>query len=232
MVCAAVISLIPDILQLRQIPCLIRREPACLLQHGFPHLLTPAGRPAFIDLQRFEQDILLGVHDADEVFQTLPVMIGCVHMDMDAAGAVGLGSCVAYLPDTLLQLGQFRIGELWRYHLHAVSVVTRCTIAAADLLLPVDAGVTHDRPLFAVPIRHTPFIVSAAHIAGVRCKIRGQRCCRLLTGDAGHFNFHAEALVLQPDHAAAPAFSSASTSRMRRAMASMTWTVTLLPACL
>lgn len=83
MVCAAVISLIPDILQLRQIPCLIRREPAGLLQHGFPHLLTPTGRPAFIDLQRFEQDILLGVHDADEVFQTLPVMIGCVHMDMD-----------------------------------------------------------------------------------------------------------------------------------------------------
>ena len=42
-------------------------------------------------------------------------MIGCVHMDMDAAGAVSPGSCVAYLPDTLLQLGQFRIGELWRY---------------------------------------------------------------------------------------------------------------------
>ena len=159
-------------------------------------------------------------------------MIGCVHMDMDAAGAVGLGSCVTHLPDTFLQLGQFRIGELWRYHLHAVSVVTRCTIAAANLLLPVDAGVTHDGPLFAVPIRHTPFIVSAAHIAGVRCKIRGQRCCRLLTGDAGHFNFHAEALVLQPDHAAAPAFSSASTSRIRRPMASMTLAVTLLPACL
>ena len=159
-------------------------------------------------------------------------MIGCVHMDMDAAGAVGLGSCVAYLPDTFLQLGQFRIGKLWRYHLHAVSVVTCCTIAAADLLLPVDAGVTHDRPLFAVPIRHTPFIVSAAHIAGVRCKIRGQRCCRLLTSDASHLYFNAEVLILHSDHAAAPAFNSSSTAWIRLAIASITLTVTLLPACL
>ena len=90
------VALIPDFLQLCEILCLIRGQFSGLPKHRFPHLLTPSLRPSFIYPQCFEQDILFGKHDADEVFQALAVVIGGVHMDMNAAGAVDLGTGLSY----------------------------------------------------------------------------------------------------------------------------------------
>ncbi len=41
----------------------------------------------------------------DEVFQTLAVVVGGVHMNMDTAGVVDFGPGMAHLTDTLLKLG-------------------------------------------------------------------------------------------------------------------------------
>ena len=110
MLAAADISLIPDAFQLGQILCLLCGELTCLLQHGFPHLFTIGSNTTRVHFEGFEENILLGEHDAQKILQALPVMIGGIHMDMDAAGIVDLSLGVPHLPDTLLKFGQFRIG--------------------------------------------------------------------------------------------------------------------------
>ena len=93
MITAAHIALIPDLLQLSQICSLLCGEQlAGLPQHRFSYLFTKTDGPHLIYLQGFKQKILFGVHDADEVLQALPVMVGGVYMDMDATGVIDLGA--------------------------------------------------------------------------------------------------------------------------------------------
>ena len=120
MLSCADLPFIPNALQLRQILGFLGREGAGLQQHGFPHLLAPTGGTGLIHLQGLEQDILLGVHDAQKVFQALAVVVGRVHMDVQAAGLIDFGTCTADLPHTLLELGQLRIGQFGRNHLYLI----------------------------------------------------------------------------------------------------------------
>ena len=55
----------------------------------FPHFLTPALYPAFIDIEGLEQDVLFGIHDGKGVFQALRRMLGGVHMDMHPVASRG-----------------------------------------------------------------------------------------------------------------------------------------------
>ena len=232
MLMALNIPLIPDALQRCEVFRFICGELSRFLQHGFTNLLAVVNDSVGIYLQRFEQDIFLGVHDAQKVLQALAVMVGGVYMNMNAAGVVDLGPGMAHLTDAFLQLGQFCIGELGSYHFHAVSIIVNSLVAGFGFHLGINTAIRHKCPILPSRVLNFPFIVVTACAAWGRAEIvcQGPRC--LLTGNAGHLHLNAEALILYPNHAAAPPFNSSSTARMRRAMASMTCTVTLLPACL
>ena len=159
-------------------------------------------------------------------------MVGGVHMNMDTAGDVGFGPGMAHLADTFLQPGQLRVGEFWRYHLNPVFDVAGARIPAFSFHFRNNAGIAHDAPCLAIRVFHAPFIVTAPHIVRFCAKIIGQRPRSLPASESRHLDLNAKALILHPNHATAPAFNSSSTARIRLAIASITWTVTLLPACL
>ena len=56
-----------------------------------------------VDLQGFEQDVLLGVHDRHEVLEAVPVMVGGIHMDMKTAGVVDLAASIPQGTDRSLE---------------------------------------------------------------------------------------------------------------------------------
>ena len=67
------------------------------------NVLAPLLDTIFVDLQGFEQNILLGVHNGHEVFEALTVVIGSVHMDMEPAGAVDPSASVPQCSDRFLK---------------------------------------------------------------------------------------------------------------------------------
>lgn len=100
---AAVVAVIPDVLQLAEILGLLGGEPSGLLQYRLPHFLAPLLDTIFVDLQGFEQDVLLGIHDGQEVFEAVPIVVGGVHMDMEAAGGVDLAASLPECSDRSLE---------------------------------------------------------------------------------------------------------------------------------
>ena len=149
-------AFVPDVLQLRQIRRWFVGQPPCPLQHGFAHTLTPAVDAGGVRFQGFEQQIFLGIHDTKQVLETLAVMIGSVHMDVHPAGVVDFSAC---LPDTahaLLKFLHLVIGELRRYHFHAIFRIGRSAIVPIVIPLCADAAIAHDAPLLALPIRYIP----------------------------------------------------------------------------
>ena len=99
----------------------------------------------------------------------------------------------------------------------------------------MNTGIAHQLPDLARRVLYLPGIIDTALESRYGPKVGRQSVGGLLTGDACHLHFHTEALVLDADlaHAAASPFrSSSSTARIRWPMASMTLTVTPLPACL
>ena len=159
-------------------------------------------------------------------------MVGGVHMNMDTAGNVGFGPGMAHLANTFLQPGQLRVGEFWRHHLNPVFDVACVHIPAFSFHFRNNAGITHNAPRLASRVFHAPFIISASHIVRRCSKIIGERLRCLPASESCHLDLDTKALILHPNHATAPAFNSSSTARIRLAIASITWTVTLLPACL
>ena len=105
MVTCVDVPFVPNLFQTSQVFGLLGGESTRLPQHRFPYFLAPPGGAGLIYLQRLKQNILLGEHDAQEIFQALPVVVGGVHMDVDAAGAVDLPTGMAHLPHTFLKLG-------------------------------------------------------------------------------------------------------------------------------
>ena len=103
MLMAAVVTVVPDVLQLAEILGLLGGEPSGLLQYRLPHLLAPMLDTIIVDLQGFEQNILLGVHDGQKVFKAVPVVIGGVHMDMKPAGGVDLAASIPQGTDRSLE---------------------------------------------------------------------------------------------------------------------------------
>lgn len=200
--------------------------------YRFPHLLAVLRHPVRIHVQRLEQNILLGIHDPKEIFQTLAIVVGCVHMNMQAAGCVYLCARFSDPANTFLKLGQLRIGQLRRYHFHGIVIVGGMFISGICFLFQFETGIAHEAPFLALCIRHIPAPIVVVSLARLRAKVISQSPRRLLTGNPRHLHFHAETLIFDTDHAAAPAFSSSSTARIRQPMASITLTVTLLPACL
>ena len=193
-------AFVPDVLQLRQISRRFIGQPPCPLQHGFAHTLTPAVDAGGVRFQGFEQKVFFGIHDTEQILETLAVMIGSIHMDVHPAGVVDFSAC---LPDTahaLLKFLHLVIGELRRYHLHAIFRIGRSAIVPIVVPLCADTAIAHDAPLLALPIRYIPAIVII--IAALRrCfKIRSKCLCRFCSRDAGQLDLHAEALIFDPNH--------------------------------
>ena len=99
------LSLIPNALQLGKVFGFIGRKLPCAAQHGFAHFLAIILYSGWIDLQCFKQDILLGIHDAEQVFEALTVVVRRIHMDVQAAGRIDFGAGFPYFPDAFLKLG-------------------------------------------------------------------------------------------------------------------------------
>ncbi|CAN3957776.1 arginine repressor, partial [Dysosmobacter welbionis] len=144
----------------------------------------------------------LGEHDAQEILQALPVVVGGVNMDMDAAGVVDLASGMAHLPHTFLKFRQLRIGQFGGNHLHPVVPVSSSRITVRCLLFPADTGIAHQFPLFVFCVPDDPGIVRAASMKRQGSKVSRQGCGGLLPCNAGELHLHAEALILHIDHAA------------------------------
>lgn len=126
-------AFVPDVFQLRQISRWFIGQPPCPLQHGFAHALTPAVDTGRVCLECLEQQILFGIHDTEQVLETLAVMIGSIHMDVHSAGVVDFSACLPDTAHTLLEFFHFVIGELRRYHLHAIFRIGRSAIAGYRL---------------------------------------------------------------------------------------------------
>ena len=193
------ISLIPDFLQRRQVFCFRAGEFPRLAQHGFAHLSTPVFRSFFIDLKRLKEQVLFGIHNTDQILQALAVMVGAVHMDVQAAGAVDFCACVAHLSNALLQFWKLRIGQLGRDHLHTVRYVVGRFVAPVYPAFCINTGVTHQFPYLTFRIFYGPGIVSASRINRLGFKIVCQRPRSLFTGDTSHFHLYPEALILDSD---------------------------------
>ena len=229
-------ALVPDVLQLREVRGLLRGEGPGFLQHGFPHLLAPLYGPCLIHPQGFEEKVLLGVHDANQIFEALAVVGGSVHMDMESAGVIHFRANSRHPPHALLEEGQIAIGQLGRDHFHLIGhalsrILIKLQVSIRGLTFRVDAGIAHELPLFPCRVLHNPGAINMFPILGGGAKIVRQSVSGLLTGDSCHLDLHAKALLLHPDHAALSFRSSSSTARIRRPMASITLTVTLFPAC-
>ena len=160
------IALIPDFFKLSQVQSFIRRQFPRLFQHRLPDLLTPAFRPGLIDLQGFEENILFAVHNSNQIFQALTVMIRSVHMNVQAAGTVDFCPCSTYLPDAFLKLGKLRISQLRSHHFHAILTVTCGSITRGNFAFRTDAAVAHQFPLFSLRVLHCPCVVSTSIMNG------------------------------------------------------------------
>ena len=159
-------------------------------------------------------------------------MVGGVHVDMDAAGVVDLPSGMTHLPHTFLKFRQLIISQLGGDHFHPVVPIPSPRIAVRCLSFPLDTGVAHQFPFFIFCVPDNPCAIGATFVPGRSPEVICQSDGSLFSCDAGELHLHAEALVLHIDHAASSRPSASSTARSRRPMASITWTVTLFPACL
>ena len=193
-------AFVPDVLQLGKIGRWFVGQPPCPLQHGFAHTLTPAVDAGWVRFQGFEQQIFLGIHDTEQVLETLAVMIGCVHMDVHPAGVVDFSACLPDTAHTLLEFLHLVIGELRCYHFHAIFWIGCSAIVTIVIPLCADTAIAHDAPLLALPIRYIPAIVIIIAALRRRSKIRAKRLCRFCSRDAGQLDFHAEALIFDPNH--------------------------------
>ena len=223
MLAAFDIPFIPNALQLRQIRCLLSGELAGLPKHGFSNLFAKYLDTTGIYVQRLEEDVLLGEHDAQEILQALPVMVGGVHVDMDAAGVVDLSAGMAHLPHTFLKFRQLIKSQLGGDHFHPVVPIPSPRIAVRCLSFPLDTGVAHQFPFFIFCVPDNPCAIGAAFVPGRSPEVICQSDGSLFSCDAGELHLHAEALIFQPDQVTSP--SSCSARKKPRMLSSTS------PAC-
>lgn len=130
---------------------------------------------------------------------------------------------------------QLGVGQFGRDHFHGIQPACNVCITIFIPFFCLNAAIVHQSPFFSVRIGDIPAVIVVGTMPWLSPKIGCQCLGRLFTGDACHLHLHAEALVLDANFAQAAASSfrsSSSTALIRLPMASMTLTVTPLPACL
>ena len=100
-------------------------RPDTLAFHGFQKvgvdLLAPAVLPV-ADLQRLIEQILAADGEIDQPGQGIRCVVRAVHMNVDAAAAVGDRASFPQLPDDFLQVFHILVLEDRRHHFAAVIV--------------------------------------------------------------------------------------------------------------
>ena len=147
----------------------------------------------FIDLESFEQNVLLGIHDGQSVFQTLRSMIRGVHVDVHPAGVIDHRTGMAKGADNLLQLFHFAVFELGGIHFHLVLILRIAAPFRADR---PDAGVINDLPDLLLPVGDLVGFVCPAQVPELGSEQRAQRLRCLPPGQTRHLDLAAEVLIL------------------------------------
>ena len=163
-----------------------------ILQKTQVCLLTIA-LPVDLHIQRLVQQILLRCHDVDDVPQSLGIVPGRVHVDVDSAAVVYSGSAPAQLPHQLLNCLDVLILADGRHHLHRVQ-------AAGSPLSPrltLDTGVGNHLPFPSGVILHRIGVVGTAYMNSRRMKMSGDDPRRRAPGDARHFDLNTKVLISQ-----------------------------------
>ena len=202
---ALVRSLVPLLLQLLHGE--VGGHFADLLQHRFSYFLTPPLHTVLMDLEGFEQDVLLGVHDGQGVLQALGRVVGRVHMDVHPTAGVHHRPGPPERPHYSLELSYLAVLQHRGVHLHMVQVPG----GAVSPIQPAgaggdNAGVVDEAPLLSLLVRGLPGVVGAGFpgAAGAGAEKGRHRLCRLLPSDARHFDLTAETLVFQVNGSRSP----------------------------
>ena len=148
---------------------------ADFFQNRLIHRLTVAGDSTGIYLQGRKQNVLLGIHDGQHIFEALRCVFSCIHMDVHTAGRIDPSACTAQGADNLLQLFHLSVFQLGGVQLNFILARSR----GAHISFRVNACVPNDFPLFTVQIFDTVGIVATAGMLGAGAKQVGQRLgCR------------------------------------------------------
>ena len=107
---AAVTPAIPPVLQ--HIHAGSGRQLADFLQNRFIHRLAVAGDADRVYFQSCKQDIFLGIHNGQHIFQALRCVLAGVHMNVHTAGRIDPSACTAQGADNLLQLFHLSVFQL------------------------------------------------------------------------------------------------------------------------
>lgn len=149
----------------------------------------------FVDLEGFEQNVFLGIHDGQGIFETLRGVIGGVHVDMHSAGVIDHRTGMAKGSDNLLQLFHFAVFEFWGVHFHLVFIAQNRGLPSALLPGCTDAGIVHNLPDLVLPVRNLIDFVGPAQIPELSSEQSAQRFRCLPPGDSRHLNFTAIILL-------------------------------------
>ena len=127
-------------------------------------------------------------------------MPGRIHMDMDAAAVIDLGTAPAKLPHQLLDGLHVLVFADRGHHLHRVQAAG----SPLPSCLTADAGITDHLPPSALTIRNGISIIAAAHMGGFRSEVLCNDLRRRIAGNAGHFDLDTEVLGSQPGSPPSP----------------------------
>ena len=163
--------------------------------------------PVDVDPQGLVQQILFGRHDVYYIPKCLWIMPGCIHVDVDAAAVIDLGTPLAKLPDQLLYGFDILILADRGHDLHGIQAAGR----SFPPCLTADTGVTDHLPLSACAVSHGVGVVGTTNMGSLRSEMLGNDLRRRMAGNACHLDFNAKVLFSQPS---SPSFSpTAATDR-------------------
>ncbi len=189
-VAAAVAAIIPDALHLIQRARLLAVQ---FIQKPLLHRTAPAVLTSHRHLQGFVNQILFGGHDVGNVTQAVGIKGRGIDMHMDAAGLIGNCPGCLEFAHQLLHLFDVLPSADRADHLGFIAVGGHLG-APAVFPLRCNTGITHEFPLAALGVQRRIGVVPSTQVAAAGSKIFSGHLCRILTGDAGHFNFNTKAL--------------------------------------
>ena len=187
-VTVAVITGVPDILQLRESVRLLLIE--SLHQIGIHLQAIP--HPLRLDLKCFIEQIISAGDEVDEVADGSWCMWLSVEMDMDAAGVVGDATSFSDAPDNVLQYPNiFPVSENGADQFTGI-FITCGNQSATFSSAAGNTAVIHEFPFTPVGCLSDVTVVVIVSAAVAAIKILRYYFRRLLTGDPGKLDFDSE----------------------------------------
>ena len=169
-----------------------------VILHGFQqrgvHLLAPVVC-AGANFQSLVEQVLPANGEVHQAGQAGWGVVLAVHMDVDAAGAVGDCPGLAESADDVLQILQILVLEDGGHDLAGIVAANKDS-APAGLALGLDAAIGHGFPSAALAVGGAVGSVVSAEVAGPCAEVGGDDVGGLLTGDTRQLNLHTKVLLL------------------------------------